>query len=97
VSRWTEKPIWDAVLTNVNIVVSTYAVLYEALCHASINMEALALIVFDEGQSLYIPKNILLMFLQHIIVPRKAQGANLCTTTIGPRRLPKNTCPISLV
>ena len=49
VSRWTEKPVWDAVLTNVNIVVSTYAVLCEALCHAFVSMESLALIVFDEG------------------------------------------------
>jgi ERCC4-related helicase len=34
---------------NVNIVVSTYAVLYDALCHAFVSMESLALIVFDEG------------------------------------------------
>jgi ERCC4-related helicase len=47
-SKWTEK-LWDAVLTNVNIVVSTYAVLHEALCHAFVSMESLALIVFDEG------------------------------------------------
>jgi ERCC4-related helicase len=50
VDRWTEKGDWDAVLTNVNIVVSTYAVLHDALCHGFVNMESLALIVFDEGQ-----------------------------------------------
>jgi ERCC4-related helicase len=49
VNRWTEKLIWDAVLTNVNIVVSTYAVLHDALCHAFVSIESLALIVFDEG------------------------------------------------
>lgn len=50
VDRWTEKGDWDAVLANVNIVVSTYAVLHDALCHGFVNMESLALIVFDEGQ-----------------------------------------------
>ena len=50
VDRWTDKGDWDAVLTNVNIVVSTYAVLHDALCHGFVNMESLALIIFDEGQ-----------------------------------------------
>ena len=50
VCRWTEKFVWDAVLNNVNIVVSTYAVLHDALCHAFVNMGSLALIVFDEGR-----------------------------------------------
>ena len=49
VDRWTEKADWDAVLTNVRVVVSTYAVLYEALCHVFVDMKLLALIVFDEG------------------------------------------------
>jgi hypothetical protein len=50
VDRWTKKADWDVVLTNVKIVVSTYAVLHEALFHAFIKIESLALIVFDEGQ-----------------------------------------------
>ena len=49
VSKWTEKSVWDAVLFNVDIVVSGYAVLYDALCHAFIDMDLLALVVFDEG------------------------------------------------
>lgn len=49
VSRWTEKSVCDAMLFSVNIVVSIYAVLYNALCHAFIDMESLARIVFDEG------------------------------------------------
>jgi hypothetical protein len=51
VSRWTEKADWDVVLTNVNIVVSTYTVLRDAPRHALLDMESLALIIFDEGQS----------------------------------------------
>jgi len=49
VDRWTKKEDWDVVLTNVSIVVSTYAVLGEALGHAFVHMDRLALIVFDEG------------------------------------------------
>lgn len=49
VDRWTEKADWDAVLTNVKVVVSTYAVLLDALCHGFVDIGSLALIVFDEG------------------------------------------------
>ena len=55
VDKWSDKATWDAVLTNVNIVVSTYAVLHDALSHAFVNMKSLALIVFDEGEQLPFP------------------------------------------
>jgi len=54
VNRWSDKATWDAVLTNVRIVVSTYAVLCDALLHAFVGMKSLALIVFDEGELLLI-------------------------------------------
>lgn len=49
VDRWTEKSHWDAVLKNINIVVSTYQILLDALTHGFVAMKSLALIVFDEG------------------------------------------------
>jgi ERCC4-related helicase len=57
VDKWSNKAIWDAVLTNVNIVVSTYAVLCDALSHAFVDMDSLTLIVFDEGELLPIPSS----------------------------------------
>lgn len=45
----TEKSLWDGVLHNVKVVVSTYQILQDALTHAFVRMESLALIVFDEG------------------------------------------------
>ena len=54
VDKWSNKATWDAVLTNVSIVVATYAVLDDALSHAFVEMETLALIVFDEGMLLLI-------------------------------------------
>jgi hypothetical protein len=50
VDRWTEQHLWDSVLKNVKVVVSTYQILLDALTHAFVRMEDLALIVFDEGK-----------------------------------------------
>lgn len=48
VETWSAN-IWDIILRDVRIVVSTYQVLLDALCHSFVKMERLALIVFDEG------------------------------------------------
>lgn len=50
VDRWTEQSIWDKVLQDVRIVVSTHAVLSDALNHGFVRMSQLALLVFDEGR-----------------------------------------------
>jgi hypothetical protein len=52
VDRWSEPWIWDIVLDNFRIVVSTHAVLADALDHGFVTMDRLALLVFDEGTSL---------------------------------------------
>lgn len=49
VDRWSEQSLWDGILKNVKVVVSTYDILLDALTHAFVKMESLALIVFDEG------------------------------------------------
>ncbi|KAH9206065.1 RNase3 domain-containing protein [Leptodontidium sp. 2 PMI_412] len=51
VDRWSEKAIWDDMLANTSIVVSTFAVLHEALCHGFVSIGSLALIVFDEAHN----------------------------------------------
>lgn len=48
VHMWSAR-IWETILDGVRIVVSTYQVLLDALCHAFVSMDRLALIVFDEG------------------------------------------------
>lgn len=50
VDRWTEQSVWDKVLQDVRIVVSTHAVLSDALNHGFVRMSQLALLVFDEGK-----------------------------------------------
>ena len=49
VDRWTDQSIWDAVLKDIRVVVSTHAVLADALGHGFVQMSRLALLVFDEG------------------------------------------------
>ena len=51
--RWSEQSVWDAVLLNVRIVVSTHQVLYEALCHGFVQLGGLALLVFDEAHHVF--------------------------------------------
>jgi ERCC4-related helicase len=50
VDRWSEQRIWDAALEDVQVVVSTHAVLADALSHGFVTMSKLALLVFDEGK-----------------------------------------------
>ncbi|KAK5805866.1 hypothetical protein VI817_000124 [Penicillium citrinum] len=49
VDRWGSQLIWDSALKGVRVVISTHAVLCDALTHGFVRMEQLALIVFDEA------------------------------------------------
>jgi ERCC4-related helicase len=49
IEAWSNQDIWDAALFNVRIVVSTPQILLDAVTHAFVSMDRLALIVFDEG------------------------------------------------
>lgn len=50
VDAWSGT-VWQLVLKGVRIVVSTYQVLLDALCHAFVFMDHVSLLVFDEGKS----------------------------------------------
>lgn len=47
---WSEQSIWDAALYNHRIVISTYAILLDAMRHGFVQLASLALLVFDEGK-----------------------------------------------
>lgn len=53
VELWTEQAIWDAVLEDIQIVVSTHAVLADAMTHGFVGISRLSLVIFDEGMFLY--------------------------------------------
>ncbi|KAG6006750.1 hypothetical protein E4U21_006735 [Claviceps maximensis] len=50
VETWSAA-IWKTILLDVRIVVSTYQVLLDALCHSFIKMDRISLIVFDEAHN----------------------------------------------
>jgi ERCC4-related helicase len=49
VDRWTDQAIWNTILKDIRLVVSTHAVLADALTHGFVRMSHLALIIFDEA------------------------------------------------
>src|SRR5271154_6860144 len=63
--KWKDQKIWDIVLKNVRIVVSTPQVLLEALTHGFFRLATLALLVFDEGNYFFF---FLFFFSSSIIV-----------------------------
>ena len=42
--------MWDEVLHNVRIVVSTHQILLDALTHGFLGLARISLLVFDEGE-----------------------------------------------
>jgi ERCC4-related helicase len=55
VDRWKNQSIWDEVLKEKQVVVSTHAVLLDALTHGFVKISELGLIVFDEGMFFFPP------------------------------------------
>lgn len=49
VDHWSTPTIWNAVLRNIRIVVSTSRILLDALVHAFVQIDKIALLVFDEA------------------------------------------------
>ncbi|PGH14756.1 hypothetical protein AJ80_05800 [Polytolypa hystricis UAMH7299] len=48
--HWSTQKIWDDILHNIRIVVSTPQVLLDALEHGFVTLKRIALLVFDEGE-----------------------------------------------
>jgi ERCC4-related helicase len=47
--HWTDQGVWDDVLLNIRIVLSTHQVLLDALSHGFVKMRNLSLLIFDEA------------------------------------------------
>jgi len=57
VELWSTQEIWNRVLGSHRIIVSTHAILSDALSHGFVTMSRLGLLIFDEGMSADIPSN----------------------------------------
>lgn len=49
VEAWSTQQVWDALLLNVRVVVSTFQILFDAVHHAFVRLDSLSLVVIDEG------------------------------------------------
>ncbi|KAL4817898.1 ATP-dependent helicase dcl2 [Aspergillus spinulosporus] len=49
VELWTEQAIWDAVLEDIQVLVSTPAILRDAMTHGFVKISRLGLLIFDEA------------------------------------------------
>lgn len=80
VDRWTDQAIWNTVLQDIRVVVSTHAVLADALNHGFVRMSQLALIIFDEAHHCMRrhPANRIMQYHYH---PTKAK--------LGPHAVPR--------
>ncbi|OQN95566.1 hypothetical protein B0A48_18501 [Cryoendolithus antarcticus] len=76
VDKWSELRIWDAALNQARVVVSTHAVLADALRHGFVRLTSLALLIFDEAHHCIKkhPANIIMKNFYHEL---KATGANV--------------------
>lgn len=72
VDRWTDQSTWDSVLQDIRIIVSTHAVLADALNHGFVRMSQLSLLIFDEAHHCRgrHPANQMMMYHYH---PTKAK------------------------
>lgn len=73
VDRWTDQTVWDGVLKDMKVIVSTYGVLYDALCHGFVTMRRLSLCVFDEAHHCT-KKHASNMIMQDYYRPAKIKG-----------------------
>jgi ERCC4-related helicase len=82
VDHWTEQSVWDAVLHNVRVVLSTHQVLYDALAHAFVKMDELALLIFDEAHhcTLKHPAN---RIMANFYIPRVERGDESLPRILG--------------
>ncbi|KXJ96567.1 hypothetical protein Micbo1qcDRAFT_191289 [Microdochium bolleyi] len=51
IEKWSDTTVWDKFLQDARIVVSTYQVLRDAIMHAFVRFDRLALIVIDEAHN----------------------------------------------
>ncbi|KAK5136865.1 hypothetical protein LTR08_001787 [Meristemomyces frigidus] len=73
VDKWTDQRLWDAVLTNVRVVVGTPQVLADALTHGFVRMSRLALLVFDEAHRC-LKKSPMNVIMQQFYHPSKSRA-----------------------
>ncbi|KAK2797192.1 hypothetical protein FQN50_009291 [Emmonsiellopsis sp. PD_5] len=67
VQYWSTKEVWDDMLLNIRVVVSTAQVLLDAMTHGFVTMRQIALLVFDEAHhcAASAPANVIMQNFYH--------------------------------
>jgi ERCC4-related helicase len=79
---WQDQRIWDAALKNIRIVISTHAILQDALEHSFVGMSRISLLIFDEGR-------LTLLLLERVI--NHVQSAHHCVENHPGAQIMKNS------
>ena len=80
---WRNQSIWDDVLKNISVVVSTHDVLLGALSNGFVRIQSLALLVFDEGvQWEHFVHVAAVNRFQHITVGKSTRQTSSCSSSI---------------
>lgn len=80
IDHWSTQRIWDKILLNIRIVVSTPQVLLNAMSSGFVKLSKLALLVFDEGIFLIWPleNSVADQIIQHTGVSRLVLSMASC-------------------
>lgn len=86
IDKWRDQRLWDAVLTNVRVVVGTPAVLEQALTHGFVHMSRLSLLVFDEAHRCIKggPMNTIMANFYHVAKNRGESTPHILGLTASP-------------
>ncbi|KAK4186084.1 dicer-like protein 2 [Podospora australis] len=78
VEAWKFKPgVWDAILTNIRVVVSTYQILFDAaVSHGFVPIEKLGLVVIDEAHNC-VRLNPIARFMRELYQKHKLEGRHV--------------------
>ena len=80
--RWTTQSMWTEVLNQIKIVVCTYQILFDALCHGFVRLDSLALLVFDEAHHCF-GKHVANKIMQNFYHPARLRGEAGIPNIIG--------------
>ncbi|KAG9185235.1 hypothetical protein G6011_07779 [Alternaria panax] len=82
VELWTTQTEWDRVLFNVRVVISTHAILLDALTHGFVRLRMLALLIFDEAHHCTL-KHPAHLIMSDFYIPQLMKGGTSLPKVLG--------------
>ncbi|KAM7206299.1 hypothetical protein V8F33_000585 [Rhypophila sp. PSN 637] len=73
VDAWSTQQVWDALLLNIRLVVSTFQILFDAVQHSFVRLDSLSLVVIDEAHNC-VGANPVARLMKEFYAPAKRQN-----------------------